>query len=162
MYRFTSIVTIFLLFFVASEARSQYLTCERDADCWSLQKENRWCDEMVKCHGGRCNVVYRGPCNPDLETCDLQRRRCDAKYCTHDDYCPGGYCDEFRMRCAAGVRPKRQTIHSSPSPKANEDLPGDQPVSFTGRGAWTYYITLAAAVLFAIVATTMAYICCIQ
>lgn len=143
-----------------ARADSQYLTCERDADCWSLQKQSRWCEEMVKCNKGHCTTLYRGPCNTDLETCDLERRKCNARYCARDDNCPGGYCDEFRMRCAAGVRPVTQTIKAS-SPGAAADLPGDQSVSFTGPGAWTYYITLAGSLVFSILGTAMAFFCCI-
>jgi len=157
----TLICCFFALLLVQAYADSQYLTCERDADCWSLQKQSKWCEEMVKCNKGRCATVYRGPCNTDLETCNPERRKCNARYCARDDNCPGGYCDEFRMRCAAGTRPVvTQTIESS-SPSATADLPGDQPVSFTGPGAWTYYITLAGSLVLSIIGTTMAFVCCI-
>lgn len=157
----TLILIVLSVYVVSGRAAPQYLTCERDADCWSLQKQSKWCEEMVKCHDGRCNVVYRGPCHPELETCDLDRRRCNAKYCSRDDSCPGGYCDEFSMRCKAGVRPVAQSIKSSPSPNRATQLPGEEAVSFTGPGAWTYYITLGGSVVFSILATAMSFFCCI-
>lgn len=167
MHRLGVLVLLLLLLviFFCGEVRAdaQYLTCERDADCWSLQKQSRWCDEMVKCHKGRCTTIYHGPCNLDLETCDLTRRRCTAKYCTRDDNCPGGYCDTHRMRCAAGRRPETQTVKSTPSDGGSDvsNTPGDKPVSFTSPGAWTYYITVGGSLIFAAVGTSISFLCCI-
>lgn len=143
------------------DAEQQYLTCERDADCWTLQNQQRWCDETVRCQKGRCAVSKKGPCHVDLETCDLPKRRCIALYCAHDSGCPGGYCDVFKMRCVPGVRKEDATLLSATQEQRTAELPSDGSISFTGPGALTYYFALGVSFILAVIFSAFSFCCCI-
>jgi hypothetical protein len=147
---------------IHGRADVSYLTCERDEDCWTLRKSSEWCTTIVSCQKGRCTKLDRGPCHPDLEDCDSELNRCFAKRCIFDSSCPGGYCDEFSMRCKPGSRPgNAANANNNDKDYSTRQLPGDAPATLTGSGALTYWIVLAGSIVLGMAGTAFAYLCCI-